>query len=72
MVGDFLYKTLENTLTPEANLTATKEDIFEIIRRMERYHKITIMPLREDGFVPQYDLKTKQVVYLPPFKRYRL
>lgn len=71
MAGDFLYKTLEKALTSEANLSATKGDVWEIAKRMERYHKITNLALREDGFIPHYDMETKQVVYLPPFKRYR-
>lgn len=70
-VANAAYKLAENVFTAQMNKPATKGDIKEIIRRMDRYHKITNLPLREDGFVPLYDIDTQQIVYLPPFKRFK-
>ena len=70
-VANAAFKLAEDVLTPQVNQPATKGDVWEIARRMERYHKITNLALREDGFIPHYDMEIKQVVYLPPFKRFR-
>ena len=71
LVANNTYKLAENVFTAQMNKLSTKGDIKEITRRMKRYHKIKNLNLRADGFIPFYDMDTQQLVYLPPFERFK-